>query len=39
MARRVADQFADTLAAAGVERVYGIVDESLNGLTDANLWR
>ena len=35
MARRVADQFADTLAAAGVKRVYGIVDDSLNGLTDA----
>jgi thiamine pyrophosphate-dependent acetolactate synthase large subunit-like protein len=35
MARRVADQFADILAAAGVRRVYGIVDDSLNGLTDA----
>ncbi|HUB14128.1 MAG TPA: thiamine pyrophosphate-binding protein [Acetobacteraceae bacterium] len=31
----VADQFAGTLAAAGVKRIYGIVDDSLNGLTDA----
>src|SRR5258706_12370141 len=33
--RTVADQFAETLAAAGVKRVYGIVGDSLNGLTDA----
>jgi pyruvate dehydrogenase (quinone) len=31
----VADQFADTLAAVGVKRIYGIVGDSLNGLTDA----
>jgi pyruvate dehydrogenase (quinone) len=31
----VADQFAETLAVAGVKRVYGIVGDSLNGLTDA----
>jgi pyruvate dehydrogenase (quinone) len=31
----VADQFAETLAAAGVQRIYGIVGDSLNGLTDA----
>jgi pyruvate dehydrogenase (quinone) len=31
----VADQFAETLAAAGVKRVYGIVGDSLNGLTDS----
>ena len=31
----VADQFADTLAAAGVKRIYGVVGDSLNGLTDA----
>jgi pyruvate dehydrogenase (quinone) len=31
----VADQFAETLAAAGVKRIYGIVGDSLNGLTDA----
>jgi len=35
MAQTVADQFAETLAAAGVKRVYGIVGDSLNGLTDA----
>src|SRR5215468_10300863 len=35
MARTVADQFAETLALAGVKRVYGIVGDSLNGLTDA----
>src|SRR3981189_415635 len=35
MAKSVADQFAETLAAAGVKRIYGIVGDSLNGLTDA----
>ena len=35
MAGTVADQFAETLAAAGVKRVYGIVGDSLNGITDA----
>jgi pyruvate dehydrogenase (quinone) len=35
MARTVADQFAATLALAGVKRIYGIVGDSLNGLTDA----
>jgi pyruvate dehydrogenase (quinone) len=35
MARTVADQFAETLAAAGVKRIYGVVGDSLNGLTDA----
>jgi hypothetical protein len=30
----VADQFAATLAAAGVKRIYGVVGDSLNGLTD-----
>ena len=33
--RTVADQFAETLAAAGVKRIYGIAGDSLNGLTDA----
>src|ERR1700684_1194765 len=33
--KTVADQFAETLAAAGVKRIYGIVGDSLNGLTDA----
>ena len=31
--KTVADQFAETLAAAGVKRVYGIVGDSLNGLS------
>jgi pyruvate dehydrogenase (quinone) len=31
----VADQFVQVLAAAGVKRVYGIVGDSLNGVTDA----
>ena len=35
MGRTVADQSAETLAAAGVKRIYGIVGDSLNGLTDA----
>jgi len=35
MAKTVADQFAEILAAVGVKRIYGIVGDSLNGLTDA----
>src|SRR5436190_14772561 len=35
MAKTVADQFAEVLAAAGVKRIYGIVGDSLNGITDA----
>src|SRR5271156_773965 len=35
MAATVADQMVETLAAAGVKRVYGIVGDSLNGFTDA----
>ena len=31
----IADLFADTLHLAGVERVYGVVGDSLNGLTDS----
>src|SRR5271154_681005 len=31
----VAERFAEILAAAGIKRVYGIVGDSLNGLTDA----
>src|ERR1700751_1703191 len=31
----VADQLAEVLANAGVKRIYGIVGDSLNGLTDA----
>ena len=33
--KTVADQFAETLSIAGVKRIYGIVGDSLNGLTDA----
>jgi pyruvate dehydrogenase (quinone) len=35
MPKTVADQFVETLAAAGVQRIYGIVGDSLNGITDA----
>ncbi len=35
MPKIVAEQFVETLAAAGVKRIYGIVGDSLNGLTDA----
>ena len=35
MAITVADQLAETLATAGIKRIYGIVGDSLNGLTDA----
>ena len=33
--KTVAEQFVETLAVAGVKRIYGIVGDSLNGLTDA----
>jgi len=35
MAQTVADQMVEVLAAAGVQRVYGVVGDSLNGFTDA----
>lgn len=35
MAQTVAEQFAATLAAAGVKRIFGVVGDSLNGITDA----
>jgi pyruvate dehydrogenase (quinone) len=35
MARTVAEHLVDTLAAAGVQRVYGVVGDSLNPVTDA----
>src|SRR6185436_1033093 len=34
MTRSVSDVFIETLVAAGVTRVYGVVGDSLNGLTD-----
>ncbi len=35
MAKSVADVLIETLAAAGVERIYGVPGDSLNGITDA----
>src|SRR5882757_7556255 len=35
MAKTVAEQFIEILAAAGVKRIYGIVGDSLNGITDS----
>src|SRR6478609_1810201 len=35
MAKTVAEQFVEILADAGVKRIYGIVGDSLNGVTDA----
>jgi pyruvate dehydrogenase (quinone) len=35
MAKRVADLLVEIIAAAGVERVYGLCGDSLNGITDA----
>jgi pyruvate dehydrogenase (quinone) len=35
MTEKVADQIAATLANVGVERIYGVVGDSLNGITDS----
>src|SRR5271165_3736110 len=35
MSKTVADQIAETLAAVGVQRIYGVVGDSLNGITDS----
>ena len=35
MAKKVADLLVDTLGAHGVERIYGVSGDSLNGITDA----
>lgn len=35
MARTIADLMAETLKAAGVERIYGVAGDSLNGFTDS----
>ncbi len=35
MARTIADLMAETLRAAGVERIYGVAGDSLNGFTDS----
>lgn len=34
MPKTVAEQFVETLVTAGVKRIYGVVGDSLNGLTD-----
>ena len=31
----VADQFAEILAMSGVKRIFGVVSDSLNGITDS----
>src|SRR4030095_11244346 len=35
MAKKVADVLVDTLTAEGVERIYGVAGDSLNGITDS----
>lgn len=35
MAKRVAELFVEVLVAAGVERIYGVAGDSLNGITDS----
>ena len=35
MAKKVAELFVEILAAAGVERIYGVAGDSLNGITDS----
>src|ERR1700679_2323176 len=35
MAKRIADLLVDVLVQAGVQRVYGVVGDSLNGITDS----
>jgi hypothetical protein len=35
MSQTVADLIAETLHAAGVKRIYGVVGDSLNGITDS----
>jgi pyruvate dehydrogenase (quinone) len=35
MTKKVADLLVDVLAEAGVRRIYGVVGDSLNGITDS----
>jgi pyruvate dehydrogenase (quinone) len=35
LAKRVAELFVEILAAAGVQRIYGVAGDSLNGITDS----
>jgi pyruvate dehydrogenase (quinone) len=34
---RVADLLVDTVVASGVERIYGLAGDSLNGITDSTI--
>jgi pyruvate dehydrogenase (quinone) len=36
---KVAEVLVDMLALAGVKRIYGVVGDSLNGITETNLFR
>jgi pyruvate dehydrogenase (quinone) len=33
--KKVTDQIAGTLATVGIERIYGVVGDSFNGITDS----
>ena len=35
MAKKVAELFVEVLTAAGMERIYGVAGDSLNGITDS----
>ena len=35
MAKKVAELFVEVLTAAGVESIYGVAGDSLNGITDS----
>ena len=35
LAKKVAELFVEVLAVAGVERIYGVAGDSLNGITDS----
>jgi pyruvate dehydrogenase (quinone) len=35
MTKKVADLLVDVLAEVGVRRIYGVVGDSLNGITDS----
>ena len=35
LAKKIADQFVEVLAAAGVERIFGVAGDSLNGIADS----
>ena len=35
VAKKIAELFVEVLATAGVERIYGVAGDSLNGITDS----